>query len=249
VAGFELWLQLSHNGVIEFHEDIDTVGTLISGWEVLDVRYLTGQPFDVKVTGIADNPHSGGSTPGISPQQEDLPFYYLIADVYDLPDTSQSRSVEIIVQHHNLDHFSFADEEGNAIGLMTETLYDSTFLRCIEWDGGDCLSWIEVPVPPYDSLIVDTSTVVRVDTSLVFVDHGLVEVLQTFVCGDVDGSGGIPIIADVTYLVGFMFQAGPPPPNMETADVDNSGGVPNINDLVVLVKYMFQGGEDPFCGD
>ena len=248
VAGFEVWIQLSHNGVMEFHTEIDTVGTLISGWEVLDIRHLTGQPFDIKVAGIADNPHSGGFTPGISPQQEDLPFYYLIADIYDLPDTNTNRSVDIIIQRYNLDHFNFSDEDGNAIGLVTDTVYDSTFLRCAEWDGGTCLSWLEVPVPPYDSLIVDTSTVVSMDTSRVFVDHGYLHVEAPFVCGDADGSGGIPDISDVVFLVAYMFQGGPPPPNMETTDVNNSGGVPDISDLIVLVTWMFQGGAEPNCG-
>ncbi len=248
VAGFEIWIQLGHDGVMEFHEEIDTAGTLISGWEVIDTRHLTGQPFDLKVAAIADNPHSGGSTPGISPQQEDLPLYYLIADVYDLPDTNYNRSVDIIVQRYNLDHFNFSDEDGTAIGLITETIYDSTLLRCAAWDGDNCLSWWEVPVPPYDSLIVDTSTVVHIDTSRVFVDHGSLHVEAPFVCGDIDGSGGIPDISDITYLVSFMFQEGPPPPNAATADIDGSGGPPDIGDLIELVTYMFQDGVEPTCG-
>jgi len=53
-------------------------------------------------------------------------------------------------------------------------------------------------------------------------------------------------IADLVYLVAFMFQEGPEPPCMDAADIDGDGSeVPNIADLVHLVTYMFQGGPAP----
>ena len=63
--------------------------------------------------------------------------------------------------------------------------------------------------------------------------------------GDVNGDGSGPDIADLVYLVSFMFSGGPPPPCMDEADIDGSGGVPDIADLVYLVAYMFSGGPPP----
>jgi len=62
---------------------------------------------------------------------------------------------------------------------------------------------------------------------------------------DIDGNGTGPDIADLVYLVNYMFGGGPPPPCMDEADVDGNGSGPDIADLVYLVAYMFQGGPAP----
>ncbi len=68
-----------------------------------------------------------------------------------------------------------------------------------------------------------------------------------FICGDVDGSGRGPNIADLTYLVDYLYHSGPPPPIMNAADIDGSGGEPNVADLTYLVEYIFHGGPQPIC--
>ncbi len=69
-----------------------------------------------------------------------------------------------------------------------------------------------------------------------------------YICGDVDGSGVLPIdIADLVYLVDYMFNWGPEPPEVPAADMDNSGGLIDIADLVYLVDYMFNQGPEPAC--
>jgi hypothetical protein len=63
--------------------------------------------------------------------------------------------------------------------------------------------------------------------------------------GDVDRNGTGPDIADLIYMVTYMFQDGPVPLCMAETDVDGIGGAtPDITDLVYLVTYMFQGGPD-----
>lgn len=63
--------------------------------------------------------------------------------------------------------------------------------------------------------------------------------------GNIDGDLGDQIdIADLVYLVDYMFNGGPPPPVMEEADIDGSG-ILDIADLVYLVDYMFNGGPPP----
>jgi hypothetical protein len=69
-----------------------------------------------------------------------------------------------------------------------------------------------------------------------------------FDCGDIDGLTGTPDIADLIYLVTYMFQNGPAPRSFEACDVDGNGTtVPDIADLIYLVTFMFQEGPDLQC--
>jgi len=68
---------------------------------------------------------------------------------------------------------------------------------------------------------------------------------QFFVRGDVDGSGSIDI-ADLTYLVDYLFRGGPLPPCTEGGNVDgDAGNQINVGDLTYLVAYLFRGGPPP----
>ena len=51
-------------------------------------------------------------------------------------------------------------------------------------------------------------------------------------------------IADLVYLVNYMFNAGPPPQCDEEADL-NGDSMIDIADLVYLTNYMFNGGPEP----
>ncbi|MBU8933406.1 MAG: dockerin type I repeat-containing protein [candidate division Zixibacteria bacterium] len=61
--------------------------------------------------------------------------------------------------------------------------------------------------------------------------------------GNVDDDGEVNI-ADLTYLVAYLFTGGPPPPCLEEADVNGDGEI-NIADLTYLVAYLFTGGPPP----
>ncbi len=67
-----------------------------------------------------------------------------------------------------------------------------------------------------------------------------------WVCADVDGDGEGPNIADLVYLVDFMFNSGPPPPHPPSVDFDWDTDI-TIADLVYLVDYMFNSGPEPVC--
>jgi hypothetical protein len=71
--------------------------------------------------------------------------------------------------------------------------------------------------------------------------------IATF-CGDVNGDGHGPNIADVTFLVAYLFGSGAPPPDPDMADINGHDGTVNIVDLAYLVNYMFGGGGPPDCG-
>ena len=61
--------------------------------------------------------------------------------------------------------------------------------------------------------------------------------------GNVDGEGGINV-ADMTYLVDYLFFEGDIPPCTEEGNVDADGGT-NVADLTYLVDYLFFDGPAP----
>ena len=65
--------------------------------------------------------------------------------------------------------------------------------------------------------------------------------------GDIDLSFTEVDVADLVYLVDYMFTGGPAPPVMNIADVDASCQL-DIGDLVYLVDFMFTGGAAPVIG-
>ncbi|MDH3890122.1 MAG: hypothetical protein OEV49_03480 [candidate division Zixibacteria bacterium] len=74
--------------------------------------------------------------------------------------------------------------------------------------------------------------------------------LQDYCCtgiaGNIDDDPADQMdIADLVYLVDFMFSGGPEPDCYDEADVDGSMGLLDIADLVYVVDYMFTGGPEP----
>lgn len=61
--------------------------------------------------------------------------------------------------------------------------------------------------------------------------------------GNADGDNGVNV-ADLTFLVDFLFRGGLAPPCQEEGDVDASGEI-NVADLTYLVDYLFRGGPAP----
>ena len=55
-----------------------------------------------------------------------------------------------------------------------------------------------------------------------------------------------PNIADLTFLVNYLFQHGYDLPSLETANVNGLDGV-NIGDVTFLVAFLFRGGPAPVC--
>ncbi len=71
------------------------------------------------------------------------------------------------------------------------------------------------------------------------------KVYQAILYGDADGSGTVNV-ADVTYLVNYLFKGGPAPNPLELGDADCSGTI-NVADLTFLIDYLFKGGPAPDC--
>ena len=63
--------------------------------------------------------------------------------------------------------------------------------------------------------------------------------------GDCNTDGTIDI-ADVVYLINYLFIGGSAPDPLEVGDT-NCDGVVNIADVVYLINYLFMGGPPPSC--
>jgi len=74
-------------------------------------------------------------------------------------------------------------------------------------------------------------------------DDGVGDACCCTIRGNIDGDGGFNI-ADLIYLVEYLFFGGDPPPCPEEGNTDGIGGL-NVVDLIYLVKYLFQGGDPP----
>lgn len=68
---------------------------------------------------------------------------------------------------------------------------------------------------------------------------------KPFVCGDVNETGNVDI-ADIVYLVSFLFKHGPEPDPLYCGNTNGDGNV-NIADIVYLVAFIFKHGPMPNC--
>jgi hypothetical protein len=69
---------------------------------------------------------------------------------------------------------------------------------------------------------------------------------DSYTCGDMDHSGSIDI-SDLTWLVDYLFQYGPPPITVDAGDVNCSDTV-DISDLTYFVDWLFGDGPPPCDG-
>lgn len=70
------------------------------------------------------------------------------------------------------------------------------------------------------------------------------------ICGDVNGQpggSGDHDITDMTYLLSYLYNNGPPPVSMWTADMDGVYGITN-NDVTTFIWSFFMGNPEPDCG-
>lgn len=229
--------------------NFDTTGTLCSGWEAIQARSLSGLGYDLNIIGLADY-FTGGITPGIPPQSNGV-LIKLLADVYNIPDTSTGtdRMVNIIVQHQFVDHFSFSRPDGSAIGLKDTVVQDTNWYVCTSWAGDVCLNWQRVSTPPADSFSVEDDTIAVIDYDNVIISNGSLTVLEG-ICGDANGDGDPdPKISDLTFMIAYLFRGGPAPSPLWVANVDCSDSdVPNVADLTYFIAALFRGGPLPCEG-
>jgi len=231
-----------------FTGNLDTVGTLISGWEFLSSR-STESGLNIQVTGIANVGSVPGVKPGINPQGGGV-LFRLLGDIQDVPDTEPERTADIIIESF-LPAFNFSRCDGEPIGIITVAKEDTNFFVCDDWvlpDSIICNDIREVIAgQPYEWFELDTIQVGILDTVAVKLFDGSLTV-ETWVCGDVNGVGGPnPTVGDIGAIVDFLFITGTPPQPPERADV-NCSGPPfvTVADIGILVDLLFITGT-PLC--
>lgn len=60
-----------------------------------------------------------------------------------------------------------------------------------------------------------------------------------FTCGDVNRDWIGPDIADITFLISYLYLGGPTPIVMKAGDVNNSGGDLDIADITHLIAHLY----------
>lgn len=117
------------------------------------------------------------------------------------------------------------------------------WLTVVDTTAGDgAYSWL-VPNSPSDSCLIRISDVhngIPVDQSDGFFS------ISDYVPGDPTGDG-IVDLADVVYLLNYLFKAGDPPSPMETGDV-NADCVVDLGDALYLLNYLYKAGDPPQPG-
>jgi hypothetical protein len=63
--------------------------------------------------------------------------------------------------------------------------------------------------------------------------------------GDANGDGKLSV-ADVVYLIGFLFKGGPGPNPLLGGDA-NCDSKLSVADVVYIIGYLFKGGAAPPC--
>lgn len=241
VIGFQLWLQASNPEIIQFTPAVDTAGTLISGWGA-GTTSLSGLYYDLLITATSPIPYYPLA---IAPQSGGT-LLRLPVTVQNIPDTATLRSVDIMVQHNVLDHFNFVAPGGISIGIITDSILDTSYYYCDVWAGEECLVWTQVPEgQPFDSMEIDWILIATLDTNAVQINDGSFTIAEPILCGDMDASGANDI-SDLTYFVAYLFLGGAAPPLLITADCNGDGNI-DISDLTCYVCYLFQGCLPPDC--
>lgn len=231
------------NEIEAFTGNIDTTGTLLSGWEFVETRNPDNQGYDIKVTALANVQGDGHNTPGIPPytgggNPEDRVLFRLLADLYEVPASQQDRSAIVEVITGNKSSFVFSRPDGTAIGYYNVEYPDTNYYRCLDWVGNTCFDWQRVSLPPYDSMEVVLDTAAVLDTIAVVAEDGSVTVLGG-VCGNVNNDpNGQVNLTDLTVLVNHLFVTFVPLPDPFVADVNCDTNI-NLTDLTRLVNFLF----------
>jgi hypothetical protein len=161
------------------------------------------------------------------------------------------------------------DPIGDSIGLDFNTIPDADYDTTTDYnhDGdkddivtipnrlvGDYL--IEVVVEPGGGGVyslgirIDGSDVAMLATNQPCPSSGEVDTFSynapLYLRGDANGDWKINI-ADVVYLINYLFAHGSAPEPLETGDANCSNGVVNSADVVYLINYLFAHGSPPGC--
>jgi len=67
--------------------------------------------------------------------------------------------------------------------------------------------------------------------------------------GDVTFDGELRDVADVVYMINFVYKNGPAPLHPITADINGPDRIIDVQDVVYLINYLYRDGPAPLPGD
>lgn len=243
VASFTLWIRLTHPTLCSLRTEIVTAGTLIEDWQYIHAQYIGDDGNDLRVVGVHNVIFP---VIGLPPQSGETPFFKLVLDIKEPGSVFMSDEVDLDLITQAPDFFTVSDPSQRPIGYQIDTVPDTSFWRCLAWEGEECLDWQQVSLPPYDSISVDFVERLVLDTAEVHVFDGLVRVPE-LPCGDINGDNFVDL-SDLIALVSYLFQGGAPPAFVWAANVNGSENLDiDLSDLIYLVNFLFQGGQPPQC--
>jgi hypothetical protein len=220
---------------------------LTSGWELVSFAYYGSSTKLLAMANTIPPPY----TPGIGyPQNGDIPLIKIRAVLDTLPDTMTAEYIDVIFSN-SIHDFNFSDQAGNSIGLAYhEPTIDTGWYNCLEWAHGGpydslCLDWEEVPGPPADSMIVDTTLNPYLDTSQVRITDGTITPYGDCALGDFNCNGVINLL-DIAACIAWIYKDGPPPICPWVVDANCDGEI-NISDITRMINYLYQGGPPLTC--
>ena len=242
IAGFEFMLVMNRPDIARFDFTsigYDTAGTLTSGSELIAVSDPSGVGTTIKFVCLRNDFFVPPNTLPIAPQTGGIAIKLRI-NTFPPPFPSDDTLFLYIQDAYT----SFASPSGNSIGIILDTIVDTTGFKCLAWNGSDCLSWQQCSdiQACTDSIRIDSITYAHLDTTQVsLLDGKLAIPLPT--C---DNNGNVTVnIVDLLCVVNYLF-GGFNPSTCPTfhCDANASGGV-NVVDLTYLVSYLFNGGPPP----
>lgn len=242
IFGFQFVLRSNRPDLVTFDFSglgYEAAGTLVDGFEYIEVIDKASDQSEYWFRCIADLSFIPGNRDGILPQQGGIAIQipYLTTDA---PDTTQSLSSALTIELPT----DFSDPNAFSIGVIPDTVVDTTYYNCSLWVSDSCISWVEVTDTTlgYEMVYYDSNVVGLLDPEIVQVIEGAIT-LEILNC-DLDGNGDIDI-TDLVCLVGYMFQPGEPYScSLLYCDTDLNDNL-DISDLVYLVAYMFDSGPPP----
>lgn len=254
---------------------IDTVGTLLAGWEQVYTRSFQSNIdstkfYDVKIVAQANaNWADGHNTPGIPAGQIGGVLFRLLADIESIDDTVSNRTVGINVFSSPPDNFIFTRPNGTAVGLAYHQYLDSNFYMCDSWDNSvtppECFNYSRTSSCPggpegcdsiaifpdsqayIDTMVIDTIT--WLPTGQVEIHHGSLHVdLFAGVCGNIDGDTLEKInLADITRLISAVYLGGLHADPKCLGNVNCSADAKiNLADITSLIDHVYL-SKNPLC--
>ncbi len=231
--------------------NIDTVGTLISGWDV-SARSLIGNGQDILISASVKSHWfpPGTGDPGIGfPQEGEIPLIKLLADVLPIDDTATNRTVTIHIEYNILDYFAFSNELGESQCIITEEVEEYEYFMCDQWLIPDeiCMYWnrvMESECPPEgcDSIAVDTILHGYLDDAPRCCDPVTGECItgiEESECPSQFGGTGVWFDGCISITDGSLYVK-----RCLCGDL-NDDGMFNILDIIFLLNHIYKKGPAP----